>query len=132
MSRLGRIRPIDSTTPTSQTPGSTIRIGSKLSGKEAIAVSKQSIKKHLKANNSTVLSIPSSSNTSRTQSKQQIPQAQKLPFRNDKTGTERLLDAIYFICPECSVLQCSTIILGLMVSICLTLLFLYLAGYWDR
>lgn len=128
MSRLAKIRPIDSAP---ETPGSTIRIGSKLSGEGAIA-DPRPVKKDSKADSSTVVNIPSGSSSSRPKKpKQVLPQAQKFPYRNNKTSTQRLLDAIYFICPDCSILQCSTIILGLVVCIGLTLLFMYLGGYWE-
>lgn len=42
-----------------------------------------------------------------------------------------LLDAVYYICPDCSLVQCSTILAGLLLTLLLTLLFLHLGGYWQ-
>lgn len=44
---------------------------------------------------------------------------------------DRLLDAIYFLCPDCSLVQCSAILLGLMLTALLTVLFLYLGNFWS-
>lgn len=52
--------------------------------------------------------------------------------RPQKTFTSWLLDAIYFICPDCSCVQCSSIAGGFLLMILLTLLFLHLAGYFSR
>lgn len=55
---------------------------------------------------------------------------------NKPAGLRRLkdtfFDAIYFISPECSCVQCSAIISGLITAIILILIFLYFGGYWDR
>lgn len=43
----------------------------------------------------------------------------------------RILDAIYFVCPDCTIVQCSAIISGLLLVAILTLLLLYFGNYWD-
>lgn len=48
-----------------------------------------------------------------------------------KSFSAWLLDAIYFLCPDCSCCQCSTIAAGLLMAALLTLLFLHLGGYWS-
>lgn len=56
----------------------------------------------------------------------------KKPNNFKKTNClDRFLDAIYFICPECSIIQCSAIAIGLLTSALLTILFLHLGGYWN-
>lgn len=57
--------------------------------------------------------------------------AKNIATSGDSKVKDRLLDAIYFICPDCSCVQCSAIIAGLLTVAMLTLLFLYLGHYWD-
>lgn len=45
---------------------------------------------------------------------------------------DRLLDAIYFLCPDCSYVQCCTILLGFVLAAALTVFLLYAGGYWIR
>lgn len=58
--------------------------------------------------------------------------SRKTTYFERTTFVSRLLDGIYFICPECSLIQCSSIALGLLASALLTCLFLYVAGYWQK
>ena len=52
--------------------------------------------------------------------------------KKDKSCKSWCLDAIYFLCPDCSCVQCGTIAGGLLMASLLTVLFLYVGGYWKR
>jgi len=43
-----------------------------------------------------------------------------------------LPDAIFFICPDCSLIQCSAILVGLILTIILVIAFLYAGNYWRK
>lgn len=44
---------------------------------------------------------------------------------------DRLLDALYFVCPDCSWIQCSGIFAGLLLVAILVVIFLYAGNYWS-
>lgn len=143
MSKLGRIHPTETLTNSSAV--SSLPTATTLQTSKSIPTNKLSSHKGLIGlnkvepleNRCTDLDITNVSDKSQAKNqpaKQSAvsSQQQKLhAHRNPPTKTERLLDAVYFVCPDCSVTQCSTIILGLLLSACLTVLFLYLGGFWD-
>lgn len=45
---------------------------------------------------------------------------------------DRFLDAIYFIAPDCSCVQCLAILLGLTTVVILTFILLYSGGFWNQ
>lgn len=51
--------------------------------------------------------------------------------KKDAGFKDKLIDAVFFVCPDCSYVQCSAIIIGLSVTVLLVLLFLYLGNYWS-
>lgn len=60
-----------------------------------------------------------------------VPRNNNIYKRKQESCKDWLLDAIYFICPDCSCVQCSAIFLGLTTISCLIILFLYLGNYWE-
>lgn len=61
-----------------------------------------------------------------------VPQYLPSHGKRERKFKDKLLDATYFICPDCSCIQCSAIIAGLIAAAILTTIFLYLGGYWDN
>lgn len=138
MSKLSRIHPTESPTFSPAVSGSSTATSQ--NNKSASTNKLQGHKGLIDTNkvepinsNSTIVNISNSAQRNQISLKDQAVKQQrtKLSDRKPPTKTERLLDAIYFVCPDCSVTQCSTIILGLLLSACLTILFLYLGGFWD-
>lgn len=43
---------------------------------------------------------------------------------------DRFINGLYFLCPDCSWIQCSAIICGLISAAILTLILLYIGGFW--
>lgn len=79
-------------------------------------------------------------NLTQLQSAQQQQQQPKNKEPNNSTTYkrrqlstwDRLLDAIYFVCPDCSFIQCSAIFLGLLLASFLVVALLYFGNYWQR
>lgn len=69
-------------------------------------------------------------NGSPTTSGKQVVKAQKI-LSTSKRFRDSFLDAIYLVCPECSLVQCSAIALGLLMAIILTLVLLFYGSYWT-
>lgn len=81
-------------------------------------------------NNSKVQPINTSQGVTRKKSST-VPTIRIAP-RKTVRFKDRLLDAIYFICPDCSYVQCCTILLGILMGAAFTAILLYAGGYWKR
>lgn len=86
---------------------------------------------------SKVVTIPSSgvnSNTAKGATKKTASAKAVGPGpskRRPVSFLDRLLDGLYFLCPDCSLVQCSAIMLGLLMASILTVIFLYIGNYWS-
>ena len=80
-------------------------------------------------NGSNIRSKGGLAEATKTQLEQQPPKPKGAP--RDDNFRDRLLDAIFFVCPDCSCVQCSAIFGGLLAAALLTAAFLYLGNYWS-
>lgn len=70
--------------------------------------------------------------TFRGKSSSKVTKVPTIRIAPQKAFKDRLLDAIYFLCPDCSYIQCFTIFLGLLAAAALTVILLFAGGYWSK
>lgn len=66
-----------------------------------------------------------------TGAQQQQPEKRRRP-RDEASFWERLQEAVFVLCPDCTKVQCYTILAGLLLAVILTSLFLLWGGYWSH
>lgn len=102
--------------------------GEQLSSSKLIPNSNQTKKSPFTIrNNSKIQPI----DTFKGKSSSRVTKVPTIKIAPPKAFKDRLLDAIYFLCPDCSYIQCFTILLGLLVAAALTTILLHAGGYWT-
>jgi hypothetical protein len=84
-----------------------------------------------KTSDETIRPAPSRPRSQIGKEQQQQGQASLRKRKDEAPFFERLQEAVYVLCPDCSKVQCLAIIIGLVATALLTLLFLWLGGYWS-
>ena len=130
MSKLGRVRPAELVASSSKADIDS-RSTAKKSVKSSLAWSASKLSSQKSFLPSSKLPQVQTIGKNVPISAQKIAQTTKNTNAKKTNVKNRILDAIYFICPDCSCVQCSAIISGLLVVVILILVFLYVGGYWD-